>query len=461
MERVASWGLDVAGVGFGPSNLGLAVAISEHNARVGRTEGHPVTGMFFERQAGFHWHRGMLLENATIQVSFLKDLVTMRNPASDFSFVAYLHDRGRLADFINQKTLFPLRVEFNDYFTWAAGRLDHLVAYSREVTEIRPVIEDGVITAFDVIVGRPTKQVDVRRARNVVIAAGLVPRLPEGVSRSDRVWHSSELLQRATELAAGPPPRRLVVVGAGQSAAEAADHLCHRFPDAEVCAVFARYGYTPADDSSFTNRIFDPEAVDTFYSAPEDVKQMLLGYHRNTNYSVVDAELIDTLYQRIYTDKVLGRQSLRVLHASRVVDLAETAKGVRVVVEHLPDGAVTHLEADAVVFATGYHPADPTRILGRTGRLCRRDGAGRLSIGRDHRLDLTVPSQAGLFVTGASEHAHGLSSTLLSNVAVRAGEILESVLTSVIDLGSGAVPEGRPPASARHLAAQPTAREAS
>ncbi|HEX6381786.1 MAG TPA: SidA/IucD/PvdA family monooxygenase, partial [Acidimicrobiia bacterium] len=90
METVPGGGFDVVGVGFGPANLGLAVAIEEHNAGAGRSGARPVTSMFFERQAAFGWHTGMLLENATVQVSFLKDLVTMRNPASDFSFVSYL-----------------------------------------------------------------------------------------------------------------------------------------------------------------------------------------------------------------------------------------------------------------------------------------------------------------------------------------------------------------------------------
>jgi L-ornithine N5-monooxygenase len=462
METTPRTGFDVVGVGFGPSNLGLAVAIEEHNLQVGPAGRSPLTGMFFERRPAFGWHSGMLLPNATVQVSFLKDLATMRNPASTFSFVAYLHDKGRLADFINHKTLFPPRVEFNDYFAWAADRLAHLVTYSSEVNEVRPVIEDGVITAFDVTIGRPTKQVDVRRARNVVIAAGLDPHLPDGVTCSDRVWHSSEVLPRVEERAGERPPRRFVVVGAGQSAAEITEFLGARFPDAEVCAVFARFGYTPADDSSFTNRIFDPSAVDTFYSAPEDVKQMLSGYHRNTNYSVVDSELIDALYRRVYMEKVTGRRLLRVMNASRVVDLAETPDGVLAFVEFLPDGEITRLDADVIVYATGYQPSDPTRVLGRTARLCRRDGAGRLSIGRDYRLDLTIPGRAGLFVTGASEHAHGLSGTLLSNVAVRAGELVESMVAETIDLTAESPSEGQRPATAtRHLKAQPSAREAS
>lgn len=451
---------DVIGVGFGPSNLGLAVAIEEYNL-FAEASGHRIlTPMFFERQPDFSWHGGMLLETATVQVSFLKDLVTMRNPVSDFSFVAYLHDQDRLADFINHKTLYPLRLEFNDYFAWAARRVAHCVTYSREVIEVRPVIEDGVITAFDVTVARPTKQVDVHRARNVVIASGLTPHLPEGVTLSDRIWHNFDLLRRLEQLEHRRPPRRFVVVGAGQSAAETAEYLSSRFPQAEVCSVFARFGYSPADDSSFVNRIFDPASVDEFYSAPEDVKRQLAGYHRNTNYAAVDADLIDALYRRVYTDKVLGRQRLRVLHASQIVEVDETDDGLAVSVEHLPDGRLDRLDADVIIYATGYRPSDPQQVLGRLGRLCRRDSAGRLSIGRDYRLELTLPCRGGLFVTGASEHAHGLSSTLLSNVAVRAGELLESLRANVSDRTVAPGVEQEWPLEPALRLASPPAREA-
>lgn len=105
--------LDVVGVGFGPSNLGLAIALEERNATVGPAG--RLTARFVERQESFGWHRGMLLEDATMQVSYLKDLVTLRNPRSAFSFLSYLHDRGRLVDFINYGSAFPTRLEFHDY----------------------------------------------------------------------------------------------------------------------------------------------------------------------------------------------------------------------------------------------------------------------------------------------------------------------------------------------------------
>src|SRR5262245_61603677 len=94
---------DLVGVGFGPSNLALAIALTEFNEQTAK----PVTAQFLERQPRFGWHRGMLIEDATMQVSFLKDLVTMRNPTSRFSFLCYLKARDRLVDFINHKNLFP------------------------------------------------------------------------------------------------------------------------------------------------------------------------------------------------------------------------------------------------------------------------------------------------------------------------------------------------------------------
>ena len=112
---------DVIGIGFGPSNLALAIAIEEHNA--GASPEDRIRAEFLERQPSFGWHRGMLIDDATMQVSFLKDLVTMRNPTSDFTFLCFLRERGRLVDFLNAKTLFPLRIEFHEYFEWAAARL--------------------------------------------------------------------------------------------------------------------------------------------------------------------------------------------------------------------------------------------------------------------------------------------------------------------------------------------------
>lgn len=410
---------DLVGVGFGPSNLALAIALTEFNEQAAK----PVTAQFLERQPAFGWHRGMLIEDATMQVSFLKDLVTMRNPTSRFSFLCYLKARDRLVDFINHKNLFPLRIEFHDYFEWAAAQVDDLVAYGRNVVSVTAVpggeffdVQDSTGAVF--------------RARNIVLGTGLRPVLPEGVTADEHIWHNSQLLSRVDAVT---DPQRFVVVGAGQSGAEVTAFLHERFPQAEVCAVFSRYGYSPSDDSSFANRIFDPAAVDEFYGAPEDVKQRLMGYHANTNYSVVDIDLIDDLYRREYQEKVQGAQRLRLFNVARPTQVARTEAGVRVTIETLTTGERTVLDADVVVYATGYLPADPLSQLGDVARYCVRDDHGRLRVDRDYRVWTDPDLQCGIYLQGGTEHTHGITSSLLSNTAVRVGEILDAIVARRVD----------------------------
>ncbi|MCW8376732.1 lysine N(6)-hydroxylase/L-ornithine N(5)-oxygenase family protein [Streptomyces justiciae] len=415
---------DLIGVGFGPSNVAMAIALSEHNARVDRQEA--VSAHFFEQQPNFGWHRGMLIDDATMQVSFLKDLVTLRNPASEYSFLCYLQSKGRLIDFINHKNLFPLRVEFHDYFEWAAAKVDDMISYGHEVVAVSPVLHDGIVDHLDVTV-RSAEGLALHRARNLVIGTGLRPLMPDGVERTERVWHNAELLARVEELG-GASPSRFVVVGAGQSAAENVAYLHRRFPEAEVCAVFSRYGYSPADDSSFANRIFDPAAVDEYFAAPDDVKRQLMDYHGNTNYSVVDIDLIDDLYRQMYQEKVLGTERLRFLNVSRLVGVEERPDRVRATVKSLVTGEETALDADVVVFATGYRPADPQGLLGEVADLCLRDDEGRLRVERDYRIATRPELRCGIYLQGGTEHTHGITSSLLSNTAIRVGEILDSVL---------------------------------
>jgi L-ornithine N5-oxygenase len=134
---------DLIGVGFGPANLGLAIALDEQ-------DGRPLEPLFLERSPRFTWHSGMLLRGATMQISFLKDLVTLRDPRSRFSFLCYLQDRGRLVDFVNRQDFFPTRREFHDYLEWAAASFADAVRYGCEVRSVLPVrTAGGEVGAFD------------------------------------------------------------------------------------------------------------------------------------------------------------------------------------------------------------------------------------------------------------------------------------------------------------------------
>ena len=410
--------VDILGVGYGPSNLGLAIALQERNAEVPVEE--RITSVFVEKQPEFRWHPGMLLPGATMQISFLKDLATQRNTRSEYTFLEYLAQRDRLNHFINLQTFFPSRIEFHDYLRWAADKVDADVLYGTTATEVS---WNGEL--FEVRV-RGALGSQLLRARNVVLAGGLTAILPDGVSAGARVFHNHRVLDHLEAL---PEPKhgRFVVVGAGQSAAEVVAHLHERYPDSEVHGVFGKYGYSPADDSPYANRVFDPEAVDDFYVSSPQLREQLIAYHRSTNYSAVDLPLIEDLYNREYTERVAGTRRLFVRGASEVSIPRETDSGVEVSVLHRPTGREERLICDAVIYATGFRPLDLRGILGPLADECVFGPDGTPEVERDYRLRTTGNVTGGIYLQGGTEHSHGLTSSLLSNIAVRSGELVDSL----------------------------------
>src|SRR4051812_9680433 len=114
-ERDAKY--DAIGVGIGPSNLSaaaLAAAVPD------------LKTLFLETSKSFAWHPGALIPGSTIQPSHLKDLVTLADPTSRYSFLSYLHAKRRTYRFITASFDTVERAEFNDYFCWVAKQLPNV-----------------------------------------------------------------------------------------------------------------------------------------------------------------------------------------------------------------------------------------------------------------------------------------------------------------------------------------------
>jgi L-ornithine N5-monooxygenase len=428
METSEALIYDVVGVGFGPSNLSLAIALEE---RQDSGQGSPLLAAFFERQPSLAWHQGMLFPAAKMQISFLKDLVTFRNPTSRFSFISYLHTKGRLPQFVNNQDFFPTRQEFHDYLEWAASILASRVSYGSEITAIRLPRGGRRQESIEQV------QVEVRAAsrqgrsalvsaRNVVISTGLIPRMPAGVERDDRVWHSSEFLDKFRKWNRGDL-KRVAVVGAGQSAAEIVRFIYDAVPAAVITAILPSYGYSIADDTPFANSIFDPTAVDDYYYGSEESKAVIWRHHKNTNYAVVDDEVLRDLHQRVYCDEVRNTKRLHFVNLARVSGVKQVAEETRVTVRSIATDESNDFDVDVLICATGYDPMDPGGFLRELDSYCIRDEQGRYRVERDHRLVTTSDLRCGIYLQGGTEHTHGLSSSLLSNVAVRSGEIVNSI----------------------------------
>ncbi|MFE9703367.1 hypothetical protein [Streptomyces sp. NPDC005930] len=70
----------------------------------------------------------------------------------------------------------------------------------------------------------------------------------------------------------------------------------------------------------------------------------------------------------------------------------------------------------------------PGRLLTSLDGHFLRDDAGRYRVERNYRLSAASPLPADVYLQGGTEHTHGLTSSLLSNLAVRSGEIVESIV---------------------------------
>ena len=142
---------------------------------------------------------------------------------------------------------------------------------------------------------------------------------------------------------------------------------------------------------------------------------------------MVDTDLIDVLYRRVYRERVAGTNRLRLINMSRLAGAREHGDRVAVDIETLATGEMITLDADVLICATGYQPVDPFMLLGDIADRCDRDDFGRALVERDYRIRTDGSMTAGIYLQGGTEHTHGITASLLSTAAVRSGDILTSI----------------------------------
>src|SRR5437868_4582152 len=169
---------DAIGIGIGPSNLSLAALLEPH---------HEFRARFFERRPEFQWHPGLLFPGAAIQVSFIKDLVTLADPTSRFSFLSFLKDRRRLYRFLNAEFERVDRREFNEYFRWACEQIESL-EFGRAVRSVSRE-RDLFVVHIDS---------ESIRTRHLVIGAGTAPLIPKFAQPylGPTLLHASQYLEQ-------------------------------------------------------------------------------------------------------------------------------------------------------------------------------------------------------------------------------------------------------------------------
>ncbi|GAA1514834.1 lysine N(6)-hydroxylase/L-ornithine N(5)-oxygenase family protein [Kribbella lupini] len=386
---------DVIAIGAGPFNLGLAALADGLDLRVAVLDSRPE----------FTWHRGLMFDDAMLQVSFLADLVSLVEPAHRLSFLSYLRDNDRLYQFYVREKFHPTRREYESYLRWCAAQLDSL-HFGREVTSVE---WDG--TVFHIVAGGEAFQ-----ARHLVLGVGTEPAVPAALAAlsPERLLHSADYLYRRDELLRAG---RVTVVGSGQSGAECALDLL-RSDGPAVSWLTRTASFAPLDYSKLVLEMTTPSYVDYFHSLDEPVRDRLVK-EQWRHYKGISSETLEQIHDLLYSREVSAELQCGVA----VTGAVDGPDGVELTLRHTDSGRTFQHVCDVVVAATGYR----NRALGfldeSVESLVQRDAAGRWVINRDH----SVLGLERMFVSNADLHSHGVAAPDLGIGAVRNGTILNAV----------------------------------
>ncbi|MEU2286769.1 SidA/IucD/PvdA family monooxygenase [Streptomyces sp. NPDC013178] len=418
---------DLVGIGIGPSNLSLAALA------------HPLTALhtaFYDQRPAFHWHPGLLLDDARIQVPFLADLVTLADPTSNWTFLNHLKNRDRLYPFYFAERFHIQRAEYDAYCRWVAENLPTL-HFHHHVDAIRWNPEHNLFeidfTPLDTD-GKPTT-VNRTHTKNVVLGIGTQPHIPDPLrpladAPGVPVIHTCDYLDHRTTLLTAD---HITVVGSGQSGAEVfLDLLRHRPTGRERLHWIGRTeAFAPMEYSKLGLEHFTPDYTRYFHALPEPVRDRLNAtqwqLHKGIDATTL-AAIHDELYRRTlhghWPDAVLT-PGVRVRTAGRL-----TTTKIELHLEHIQQNTRTRLTTDAVILATGHRERPLDHLLADLHPHLHRDTAGRPRIDDHFRLvlDPTITATgSNIYIQNGERHTHGVGAPDLGLAAWRSATILNSI----------------------------------
>lgn len=427
---------DCIGVGFGPSNIALAISLEER--------GLLANSLFFESRDEVAWQPEMLMAGTDIQHNPLRDLVTPRNPLSPYGFLSYLKERDRLFDYLNLDAPFPPRSEYAGYVAWVAQKFQRFVRLSSTVAQIETVFQDTrKVVKVTLLNG------EEYFASTLSFASGRTLNIPDVLSgiQSPRLininnYHSS-INAASAELIS--PGVRIGVVGGSQSAAEILLDISKRFPESKVFNICQGFGFKQKDLSPFTEVIYYPEFVDYYHCADEGTQKSMSDELKRSNYGAADHDVISALNFSIYEQKVSGKDTITLLFNKKIQDVQEKkSRGFLISLRDRISGHADCLDLDYIIIATGFknfgsgsesEPLHPLLKGISTELEYRKDGGVKVS--RDYRVvprpsvEAVFPS---IFLNGLCESTHGFGDAgSFSLLSVRS-DIIGSAISQALQV---------------------------
>lgn len=398
------------GIGIGPFNLGLAALLEPVES---------VNSLFLDQADGFDWHPGLMLDNATLQVPFMADLVTMANPKSKYSFLNFLKETDRLYKFYIRENFYILRKEYNLYCQWAANQLPNCL-FGKKVENIS-FNEAEQLYTIDVL---DLKNNDVTKyyAKKLALGTGTQPSLPAFMEGRNypNVIHTSEYLKHKENIVNA---KSVSIVGSGQSAAEIFQDLLPETNDNLSMSWFTRPDrFFPMEYSKLTLELTSPEYVDHFYAMPPSQRKALLAkqppLYKGINFDLIN-DIFDTLYEMSVGNVPLN---VALRPSSQLDNILPEGNTYMMNFTHVQDQATFTHESEYIILATGYKYKEPQFLKG-IENLIQRTEDGLFDVSRHYTID----AEERIFVQNAELHTHGFVTPDLGMGAYRNAIIVNAI----------------------------------
>ncbi|MEL7304570.1 MAG: SidA/IucD/PvdA family monooxygenase [Myxococcota bacterium] len=415
--------LDIIAIGCGPFNLSLA-ALASTNERL--------RFLALDASHELRWHSGLMLDDATLQVGFLADLVSLVEPTHPLSFLAYLKSRDRMYPFYIRERFHVTRREYEDYLRWAVEQLDS-IRYEHTVERVR---WDEALGAFRLSVHTGSGQAVKFLAKHIAVGIGTEGSAPEAFSSlpNERMAHSSAYLHRLDDISRA---NRVTVVGSGQSGAEVVLDLIRRGkPGNPVLSWLTRTGsFAPLDYSKLVLEMTTPQYVRYFHGLPQNKRDALLKAQWQ-HFKAISTGTLEEIHEELYRRLVnYGETGVELRFGVGVESARMVANGAGPVVEldcyHRDTESSFSHHTDFVVTATGYAHRKPTFLEALDAELYR-DTQSRYRIRLDHSIETSDAIGGRIFVANADLHSHGAAAPDLGLCAYRAGTIINTVSQRVV-----------------------------
>ncbi|KXG84998.1 lysine N(6)-hydroxylase/L-ornithine N(5)-oxygenase family protein [Agrobacterium bohemicum] len=402
---------DFTGVGLGPFNLGLACLAKPVRE---------LRSVFLDRNQGFNWHPGMLLENATLQTPFMGDLVTLADPTSPFTFLNYIKEQGKIYSFYTREDFFLLRNEYNQYCQWAASKLDNL-KFGHSVKDVR---HDKATGLYRLTVADRLGEIKNIKTRRLVVGTGTSPSIPACCNKvAPHTTHSSQYLsdKKRTQTR-----KSIVIVGSGQSAAEIYYDLLSDIDshDYSLDWVTRSPRFFPLDLTKLNLEMTSPDYARYFHNLPDETRDRVL-QEQSALFKGINASLLKDIYDLLYRKSLKGNVETNLIPNSELMEVHHSPARQEFSLEFRQreqDITFTR-QADAVILATGYNYKEPEFLNGIAERL-KRDGKGRLDVGANYTVDHNARE---IFVQNLDIHTHGFVAPDLGMACLRNATILREI----------------------------------